>query len=1662
MSKRFKKPSIPRPVLSPSPATSKIHAQLKNAVALHQRGQLIEAEQIYRNILKVAPRDFDATHLLGVVLLQRRQLLEGEQLIARALKINANDPSALNNRGNALRELMRIEDALANYDKAIALKPGYAEAFYNRGNALRDFMRIEDALASYDKAIALKPDYAEAFYNRGIALGALKRFDEALVSYDKAIALKPDYSEAFSNRGVTLQELKRFDEAMASYDKAIALKPDYAEALNNRGVALQKLKRFDEALASYDKAIALKPDYADAFNNRGNALRDFMRLEDALASYDKAIALKPNYAEAFNNQGVVLQQLKRFDEALASCEKAIALKPDYADAFNNRGVALGTLKRFDEALASCDKAIALKPDYADAFNNQGFVLQQLKRFDEALKSYEKALAIKPDHKYAFSGLADCALRICDWTRTAKLADEVKAHVAKRKSAVSPFMLLGYSSDAALQLKCAQGFIADKISTPPRPLWNQTIWRQHKVRIAYLSADFHRHATAYLMAELFELHDRSRIEVLGISFGPDDKSDLRSRLIKSFDQFHDVRFKSDREVAKLLNELQVDIAVDLKGYTENSRPGILAHRPAPIQVNYLGYPGTMGAEFVDYVIADKIVLPFDQQPYYTERIVHLPDCYQVNDSQRKIAGNRPTRHEAGLPERGFVFCCFNNNYKITASVFEVWMRLLQAIDGSVLWLLRDNNSAETNLRKEAAARGIDPARLVFASRMQLEDHLIRHRLADLFLDTLPINAHTTASDALWAGLPLLTCCGESFAGRVAASLLNAVGLPELVASDLEDYQALALKLARDASWLASIKVKLTHNRDTYPLFNSKRFTRHLEAAYTRMWELWQRGESPQSFSVAPNPDTENEMAGVFPGEARLPPIPSRIPSALPVTSNIKADLQNALALHQRDQLIEAEQIYRDILKVAPSDFDTNHLLGVLLLQRRRLVEGEQLIARALKINPNDPGALNNRGNALRDLLRIEDALASYDKAIALKPDYADAFYNRGNTLRDLMRIEDALASYDKAIALKPDYADAFYNRGIALQELKRFDEALLSYDKAIALKPDYANAYNNRGVALQDLKRLDEALASYDKAIALKPDYPDAFNNRGVALQELKRFDEALASYDKAIALKPDYADAFNNRGNALRGLMRIEDALVSYDKSIALKPDYANAINNRGVVLQELKRFDEALNSFEKALAIKPDHKYAFSGLADCTLRICDWTRTAQLADEVKAHVAKRKSIVSPFTLLAYSSDAALQLKCAQSFIADKISILPQSLWNGTRWRHHKVRIAYLSADFHRHATAYLIGELFELHDRSRVEVLGISLGPDDKSDMRSRLIKSFDQFHDVRFRSDREVAKLLNELQVDIAVDLKGYTQNSRPGILAHRPAPIQVNYLGYPGTMGAEFIDYVIADKIVLPFDQQPYYTERIVHLPDCYQVNDSQRKIAGDRPTRQGSGLPEDGFVFCCFNNNYKITAPVFEIWMRLLRAVDGSVLWLLRDNDSAETNLRKEAAARGIDPTRLVFASRMPLEDHLLRHRLADLFLDTLPYSAHTTASDALWAGLPLLTCYGETFAGRVAASLLNAVGLPELVASDLEDYQALALKLARDASLLASIKGKLTRNRDTYPLFNSNRFTRHLEAAYTTMWELWQRGESPQSFSVPPKIPRDEQERTSLERKSANE
>ncbi len=855
--------------------------QIDQAIAAHRAGNLKEAETLYRDVLKRDGRDFDALHMLGVICAQREQFDEAEQLLRTALSVDQRVPPCFYNYANVLSRLKRYEEAIKVYDRALTLAPNYAPIYSDRGNAQKELGRLAEALESYDRAIALHPNFADAHNNRGIALAKLKRDEDALASYDRALTLNPNYAAAYTNRGEVLSRLKRHQEALASCDRAISLQPGLAQAHCVRGAVLQMLKRYPEALASCDQAIALDPGLALAHINRGAVLTDLKRYPEAVASCDQAISLEPGLAPAHSNRGAALLGLERYSEGLASYDRAIALDPNLAAAHSSRGVVLSKLKRLSQALASCDRALSLDPDLARAYANRGSILLDLRRYPEAVASFDQALALDSDLAFAHGlrgtalmiqgrydeGFAACdkafaidpdldyvegnrlhaKQRLCNWDNLTAESSHLLSSL--RRVSTDPFGVLAIPSLPADQLACARIHVAKNWPLTHKPLWHGEIYSHDRIRIAYLSSDLREHPVAYQTVGLFEHHDKSRFEVTAISLEGDQNSEFGRRLRAPFERFIDGRLQSEDEIADLIRRLEIDILVDLNGLTQNSRPGILARRPAPIQVNYLGYSGTFGAEYSDYIIADRTVLPAENFVFYSEKVVWLPDSFLATDAARFIAERTPTRSELGLPDHGFVFCSFNQSYKIHPMIFDVWMRLLQNIDGSVLWLKDNDPIATRNLRFEAERRGVASERLVFAPNLPLmAEHLARHRQADLFLDTLPYNAHVTAGDALWAGLPVITCLGSTFAGRVAASLLNAAGLSELITASLEDYEVLALKLARDPSLLASIKHKLASNIKIFPLFNTERFTRHLEAGYVKMWERFQNGEPSASFAV----------------------------------------------------------------------------------------------------------------------------------------------------------------------------------------------------------------------------------------------------------------------------------------------------------------------------------------------------------------------------------------------------------------------------------------------------------------------------------------------------------------------------------------------------------------------------------------------------------------------------------------------------------------------------------------------------------------------------------------------------------------------------------------------------------------------------------------------
>jgi protein O-GlcNAc transferase len=617
----------------------------------------------------------------------------------------------------------------------------------------------------------------------------------------------------------------------------------------------------------------------------------------------------------------------------------------------------------------------------------------------------------------------------------------------------------------------------------------------------------------------------------------------------------------------------------------------------------------------------------------------------------------------------------------------------------------------------------------------------------------------------------------------------------------------------------------------------------------------------------------------------------------------------------------------------------------------------------------------------------------------------------------------------------------FREGMALHRQGELAGAERIYREVLDQQAQHFDSLHMLGVIALQTRRTEHGIELIRKAIGLNEKVAAAHNNLGKALLDIGRPGEALASFDQATALDAGFAEAHVNRSNTLVKLRRLEEALVSYQKAAALRPDHAEVYRNCGNVFSKLRRYDEAFAAYDRALALKPNLPGAEGHRLYARMHLCDWSRWEAESAHLIASVRNGHANTQPFIFLAIPSSSEDQLQCAKLWAASNFPASEKPVWQGERYDHDRIRVAYLSADFRQHALSFLMAGMFECHDKSRFEVTGISFGIDDHSEIHRRVTASFERFVDARSYSDDQIADLIKALEIDIVVDLMGFTTDSRTGIFARRPAPIQAHYLGYPGTMGARYIDYIIADRVVVPDHQREFYSEKRVLLPDSYLVNDRKRPISDRTFTRTELGLPSTGFVFCCFNNNHKITPDVFDCWMRILGQVEGSVLWLFQDNAKAADNLKKEALARGVNADRLIFASRMPPSDHLARHRAADLFLDTLPYNAHTTGADALWAGLPVLTRLGETFVGRVAASLLNAVGLPELITTTLEDYEALAIRLARRPDELAAIRAKLEANRLTTPLFDTQRFTQNIEAAYVAMHAGHQAGLAPDHIAI---------------------
>ena len=764
-------------------------------------------------------------------------------------------------------------------------------------------------------------------------------------------------------------------------------------------------------------------------------------------------------------------------------------------------------------------------------------------------------------------------------------------------------------------------------------------------------------------------------------------------------------------------------------------------------------------------------------------------------------------------------------------------------------------------------------------------------------------------------------------------------------------------------------------------------------------------------------------------------------------NIKPDsveANNNLGNIFRDKNIidKAIQYYKRAISLKPDYFEAIFNLGVIYQEQNQFKKALKIYKKALSYNPNYLEALNNIGVTYKELGKLNESVESLSKALLINPNYIEANYNLGATYLELQQYDSALKQYQASLSLNPQYAEAHNNLGIVFKEMSQLNDSEKSYRRALSINSNYAEAHNNLGNLLKLKGKPHDAINCYKKTLEINPLYFEAHNNLGITLMKIGKLSESVISFKTALSVKQNYKEAFNNLGISYNMLGMLNESKENYENAILIDPSYAEAYSNLGNLMIDLKDVDGAVRNYEEAYQLKPEIAFNLGNLLHTKMHLIVWEKYKKYLNEIILKLNNKDKAIDPFSLLAIIDDPELHKKAAQIYIDDKYPLNLDLPKIGLYPRHKKIRIGYFSPDFRVHPVANLTAELYETHDRSKFEVYAFSFGPDTGDEMNLRIKAGVDYFHDVQTMSHKEVASLSRSLELDIAIDLGGFTQDTRTEIFAMQAAPIQVNYLGYSSTMGADYMNYIIADKTLIPEDKKKYYSEKIVYLPDSFMVNDTKNKISKRVFTRQEVKLPEKGFVFSCFNHHYKITPSVFASWMKILSKVDGSVLWLSDGNTTGIENLKKEAKKNNIDESRLIIAPRLDLrEDHLNRIKLADLFLDTLPYNAHATTSDALQVGLPVLTRIGASFASRVAASLISSVDMMELITESQEQYEELAIELATNTEKLKAIKDKLEVNLKNSPLYNTPLYTKQLEAAYLAMYERYQNELDPDHIYV---------------------
>ncbi len=1593
-----------RPISAPS------STEIAQLVTLCNQSRYEEAENLAQKMTRRFPKHGFGWKVLGVVLKLQGRTPDSLEPMLKAATLAPGDATAHSNLSDTLNDLGRLKEAETSCRRALELKPDFAEAYNNLGNILKNQERPEEAEASYRKALELKPDCPDWHYNLGRTLQDQGRMAEAEASYRHVVELKPTHANAFCSLGTLLYRLNRLEEAEAAYRKALEIKPDFPEAHCNLGNILNDLGRFPEAKASYCRALEINPDYAEAHNNLGNTFNKLGLFEKAETSYRRALELNSDYAEADNNLGNTLREMGRMEEAKACYLRALNLRPDYAEAYNNLGITLKDMSRLNEAEASFLRALELKPDYAEAYSNLGNTLKALDRLEEAEAGYLRALELRPDLADAHSNL----LYLYAFTR--KISPEAEHDLA---------------------IKWEKTVLSETERTAARNLalspdaFESRLLKGGKLRVGFVSAEIGQHAVAEFLEPLLENIDRSGFQIYLYPTSP--RFESRAMRIKALaDELRPLFGLSDLAAANQIRADRIDVLIDTTSHMSGCRLGIFAHRAAPVQCHYIGYHGTTGLTEMDWFIADEELLPPFCDTHFSEKIWRLPRLWLAYRGDTSLPDSNWQPDQDGTIWLG----SFNNLAKVREETLRLWAKTMNAIPESKLLLKGRNaedSSMQQRIRRELASHGISDERIEFAVRIpDWHAHMALYDRLDIALDSIPLNSGTTAFDALWMGVPMVAMEGNWMGGRMTATILKALGKPEWVTRNEEEYVARVTALARDVEGRRSLRFEQRELMAQSQLCDAKGMARALEDAFESMsgkrGALFSEGKS----RVAPTGDEINELVLLFnQGRYSEAEILAQDFTRLYPGDAFGWKVLGATLKTQGRTIDSLEPMQRAVL-LLPEDATAHSNLGDTLNDLGHLTEAEASCRRALELKTGFAEAYNNLGNCLKNQERPEEAEASYRKALELRPDYAEAHSNLGGVLSELGRLTEAEASCRLALAIKADYAEGYCNLGKTLKDQRRLEEAEACYCTALELKFDYAPAHCHLGATLYEMGRLKEAEASYRRALELKPDYTEAHCNLGGILSDLGCLTQAEASYLRALEIKPDYAEAENNLGNTLYKLGYLGKAEACYRRALEIKPDYPEVFNNLGITLKDLNRLVEAEASYRKALELKPDYAEAFSNLGN-TLQ--DLTQLEAAAECYRSALRINPDYASAHSNLLFSLahnstvDAAMlfheHYRFGERFEASFRANYP--VHTNSKNPDRTLRIGFVSGDFRNHALAFFIEPVLVHLSGCPGLSLFAYYNHYIEDTVTKRMSGYFTKWHFIVGSSDAAVDEMIRADSIDILIDLSGHTSNNRLLTFARKPAPLQASWMGYPGTTGLKGMDYYLADRYFLPEEGfWGQFTEKILSLPASAPFMPSE-----EAPEVNVLPALSNGYLtFGSFNRPSKLSHSVIASWAQLLRLLPSSVLVLGSIPQDGHTAMIDLFSEEGIEPERLSFKPRCSMAEYLALHHQVDICLDTFPYNGGTTTCHAIWMGVPTLTISGNTPASRQGATLLSHLGLEGFIARDTDDFLQKGLNWANDLEALALIRSALRERFSNSALARPELIAMGLARGFRIMWQRW--------------------------------